>query len=594
MGSDRIHAYMHLSCVNGKGTIFTLSSIRRYTYTQTFIYKYTLVLFDRNLYSFDNQTLQFKTSKMAEAVSSAQVEKGENARMASFVGALAIADLVKTTLGPKGMDKILQSMTMGGDITITNDGATILKSIHIDNAAAKVLVEISKTQDDEVGDGTTSVVVLAGELLREAQRLMDKRVHPMTIIDGFRLAADIGRKALIASAVDSEGDKTKIREAMVNVAQTTLSSKILSSDKKRFSNLAVDAVLRLEGSTDLDLIQIIKKPGGSLVHSYLEDGFLLNKKIGVGQPKRIENAKILVANTPMDTDKVKIYGSRVRVSSMNDVAAIEAAEKKKMKDKCLKIVNHGINVFINRQLIYNYPESIFAENNVMAIEHADFDGIERLAAVLGGEICSTFDHPELVTLGGCELIEEIMVGEDSMIRFKGVKGGAACSIVLRGPSLHVLDEAERSLHDALAVLSQMAVKGRIVYGGGCSESLMAAAIDKEVPKTSGKKQLAMEAFARALRQLPATIADNAGYDSADIVANLRAAHAAGNVRAGIDISDGGIGDMTKLGICESFELKEHVLMAAAEAAEMILRVDDIIKSAPRQRQQQGMPGMGGM
>lgn len=585
---------MHLSCVNGKGTIFTLSSIRRYTYTQTFIYKYTLVLFDRNLYSFDNQTLQFKTSKMAEAVSSAQVEKGENARMASFVGALAIADLVKTTLGPKGMDKILQSMTMGGDITITNDGATILKSIHIDNAAAKVLVEISKTQDDEVGDGTTSVVVLAGELLREAQRLMDKRVHPMTIIDGFRLAADIGRKALIASAVDSEGDKTKIREAMVNVAQTTLSSKILSSDKKRFSNLAVDAVLRLEGSTDLDLIQIIKKPGGSLVHSYLEDGFLLNKKIGVGQPKRIENAKILVANTPMDTDKVKIYGSRVRVSSMNDVAAIEAAEKKKMKDKCLKIVNHGINVFINRQLIYNYPESIFAENNVMAIEHADFDGIERLAAVLGGEICSTFDHPELVTLGGCELIEEIMVGEDSMIRFKGVKGGAACSIVLRGPSLHVLDEAERSLHDALAVLSQMAVKGRIVYGGGCSESLMAAAIDKEVPKTSGKKQLAMEAFARALRQLPATIADNAGYDSADIVANLRAAHAAGNVRAGIDISDGGIGDMTKLGICESFELKEHVLMAAAEAAEMILRVDDIIKSAPRQRQQQGMPGMGGM
>jgi T-complex protein 1 subunit beta len=531
---------------------------------------------------------------MAEAVSSAQVEKGENARMASFVGALAIADLVKTTLGPKGMDKILQSMTMGGDITITNDGATILKAIHIDNAAAKVLVEISKTQDDEVGDGTTSVVVLAGELLREAQRLMDKRVHPMTIIDGFRLAADIGRKALIASAVDSEGDKTKIREAMVNVAQTTLSSKILSSDKKRFSNLAVDAVLRLEGSTDLDLIQIIKKPGGSLVHSYLEDGFLLNKKIGVGQPKRIENAKILVANTPMDTDKVKIYGSRVRVSSMNDVAAIEAAEKKKMKDKCLKIVNHGINVFINRQLIYNYPESIFAENNVMAIEHADFDGIERLAAVLGGEICSTFDHPELVTLGGCELIEEIMVGEDSMIRFKGVKGGAACSIVLRGPSLHVLDEAERSLHDALAVLSQMAVKGRIVYGGGCSESLMAAAIDKEVPKTSGKKQLAMEAFARALRQLPATIADNAGYDSADIVANLRAAHAAGNVRAGIDISDGGIGDMTKLGICESFELKEHVLMAAAEAAEMILRVDDIIKSAPRQRQQQGMPGMGGM
>ena len=533
---------------------------------------------------------------MAEAVlnPNAQVDKGENARMASFVGALAISDLVKSTLGPKGMDKILQSMTMKGEITITNDGATILKSIHIDNAAAKVLVEISKTQDDEVGDGTTSVVVLAGELLREAQKLMDKRVHPMTIIDGWRLATDIARKALISSAVDATENKEKLRKAMIDVAQTTLSSKILSSDKNKFAELAVDAVLRLEGSTDLDLIQIIKKPGGSLHHSYLEEGYLLNKKIGVGQPKRIENAKILLANTPMDTDKIKIYGSRVRVSSMDDVAKIEMAEKEKMKDKCMKIVNHGINVFINRQLIYNYPESIFAKNNVMAIEHADFDGIERLAAVLGGEICSTFDHPELVQLGGCKVIEEVMVGEDKMIRFGGVKGGAACSIVLRGASMHVLDEAERSLHDALAVLSQMAKKGRIVYGGGCSESLMANAIDQEVPNISGKKQLAMEAFSRALRQLPATVADNAGYDAADIVANLRAAHAKGQIRAGIDISDGTVGDMTELGVCESFELKEHVLLAAAEAAEMILRVDDIIKCAPRERQQQGMPGMGGM
>jgi len=492
------------------------------------------------------------------------------------------------------MDKILQSMTMQGQITITNDGATILKSIHIDNAAAKVLVEISKTQDDEVGDGTTSVVVLAGELLREAQKLMDKRVHPMTIIDGWRLATDIARKALISSAVDTINDKAKLRQAMVDVAQTTLSSKILSSDKNKFAELAVDAVLRLGGSTDLELIQVIKKPGGSLQHSYLEEGYLLNKKIGIGQPKRIENAKILIANTPMDTDKVKIYGSRVRVSSMNDVAEIEAAEKQKMKDKCLKIVDHGINVFINRQLIYNYPESIFASHGVMAIEHADFDGIERLAAVLDGEICSTFDHPELVKLGGCAVIEEVMVGEDKMIRFGGVKGGAACSIVLRGASMHVLDEAERSLHDALAVLSQMARKGRIVYGGGCSESLMANAIDKEVPSVAGKKQLAMEAFSRALRQLPATVADNAGYDAADIVANLRTAHAKGDIRAGIDISDGSVGDMTKLGVCESFELKEHVLLAAAEAAEMILRVDDIIKCAPRERQQQGMPGMGGM
>jgi len=209
------------------------------------------------------------------------------------------------------MDKILQSQELG-NITITNDGATILKSIYIDNAAAKVLVDISKTQDDEVGDGTTSVVVLAGELLREAEKLIAQRVHPMTIIDGWRKAADIARKALIESAVDNGGDKVAMKKSLIQVAETTLSSKILSGEKYKFSRLAVDAVLRLEGSTDLELIQLTKKCGGTLADSYLEEGFLLDRKIGVGQPKRIENATILIANTPMDTDKVKLYGSSVK------------------------------------------------------------------------------------------------------------------------------------------------------------------------------------------------------------------------------------------------------------------------------------------
>jgi len=328
-------------------------------------------------------------SEQAVISAEATVNKGENARMASFVGALAIADLVKTTLGPKGMDKILQQQSTG-IVTITNDGATILKNIHIDNAAAKVLVDISKTQDDEVGDGTTSVVVLAGELLRQAETLLAQRVHPMTIIEGWRMATDIARKALIESAVDKQANKEEMRQALIQVAETTLSSKILSADKHKFSRLAVDAVMRLDGSTDLDLIQIIKKPGSTLSASYLEEGFLLDKKIGVGQPKRIENATILIANTPMDTDKVKLCGSRVKVSSMDQVAEIEAAEKKKMADKCKKIIDHGITCFINRQLIYNYPESIFTDAGICSIEHADFDGVERLAAVLGGEICSLF------------------------------------------------------------------------------------------------------------------------------------------------------------------------------------------------------------
>jgi len=514
------------------------------------------------------------------------VDKGENARMASFVGALAIADLVKSTLGPKGMDKILQSMSSNEQVvTVTNDGATILKSIYIDNAAAKVLVEISKTQDDEVGDGTTSVVVLAGELLREAEKMVGHNFHPMTIIDGWRIAAKIAGEALEAAAQDYKEDEAAFREVLMNVARTTLSSKILSCDKDHFANLAVDAVLRLGGDTNLDLIQILKQPGSSLTDSFLDEGFILNKRIGVGQPKRIENAKIMIANTPMDTDKIKIYGTRVQVDSMDQVAAIEAAEKNKMKVKCNKVIDHGINVFINRQLIYNYPEEIFANAGVMAIEHADFDGIERLAAVTGGEICSTFDHPELVQLGEAELIEEIMIGEDRMIQFKGVKAGGACTIVLRGSSRHILDEAERSLHDALAVLSQMTRESRVVLGGGCSETLMANAIDLEVPKISGKKQIAMEGFARALRQLPNTIAENGGFDSAELVSQLRAAHAAGDSEAGLDMINGSIGNMRELRINESYKQKRHMLIAAAEAAEMILRVDDIVKCAPRQRQQ---------
>lgn len=508
-------------------------------------------------------------------------EKGEHARMSAFIGALAITDLVKTTLGPKGMDKILQSQ--GGDVQVTNDGATILNAIAIDNAAAKVLVEISKVQDDEVGDGTTSVCCLAGELLREAEKLLEIKMHPQTVIAGYRLASRVAAEALEASTVDNGRDAELFRLDLMNIARTTLSSKILSQARDHFAAIAVDAVLRLHGSTNLDHIQIIKKAGGSLADSWLEEGFILEKKLGVGQPKRIENARILVANTAMDTDKVKIYGSRVRVDSLLRVAQIEDAEKAKMIAKCEKIVAHGCNVFVNRQLIYNRPEQFFTSKGVMAIEHADFDGVERLALVTGGEIVSTFDEPEASQLGTCDVVEEAMIGEDTVIRFVGCAAGEACTIILRGANTNLLDEAERSLHDALCVLSQTVKETRTVLGGGCAETLMAHAVDELAKRTSGKVALAVESFARALRALPGIIASNAGFDAADLVAQLRAAHAEGNSTAGLDMEKGCIGDARKLGITESFKLKRQMLASAVEGAEMIIRVDDIIKAAPRQR-----------
>eukprot|EP00401_Gymnodinium_catenatum_P005540 CAMPEP_0117561430 /NCGR_PEP_ID=MMETSP0784-20121206/54408_1 /TAXON_ID=39447 /ORGANISM="" /LENGTH=534 /DNA_ID=CAMNT_0005358911 /DNA_START=8 /DNA_END=1612 /DNA_ORIENTATION=+ len=514
-------------------------------------------------------------------------DRGENARLQAFIGAIAIGDLVKSTLGPKGMDKILQPMPGEGarsNATVTNDGATILKSVWIDNPAARILVDISKTQDSECGDGTTSVVVLAAELLRNAQYLVEQKMHPQVIISGYRLGLAAAREKLEGLAQDHGNDAAAFREDLLKIARTTLSSKLLQHEKEHFAVLAVDSVLRLRGKPNLDYIQVLKKPGGSLKDSFLEEGFILEKKIGVGSKKVQEDCKILLANTQMDTDKIKIYGARVKVDSFEAVAEIEKAEREKMKAKVEKIVKHGCNVFINRQLIYNYPDQLFRDNGVMAIEHSDFDGTERLAAVLGADIVSTFDSPEDVKLGACKRIEEIMIGEDKVIKFSGCAQGEACTIVLRGASTHILDEAERSLHDALAVLYQTVQETRVVHGGGSTEMAMSSAVLERMTKVEGKECLAMEQFAKALQQIPIILADNGGYDSAELVGQLRAAHARGEHSIGLDFSKGGTADMAPLGIMESFRSKMSQLCSAAEAAEMIIRVDDIIKNAPRPRE----------
>lgn len=313
-------------------------------------------------------------------------------------------------------------------------------------------------------------------------------------------------------------------------------------------------------------------------------GFILDKKIGVNCPKRIENANILIANTSMDTDKIKIFGARVRVDATGKLAELERAERNKMKEKVDKIKNHGINCFVNRQLIYNWPEQLLGDAGIATIEHADFEGVERLALVTGGEIASTFDHPELVQLGHCDLIEEIIIGEDKLIKFSGVAAGEACTIVLRGATQQLLDEAERSLHDALSVLSQTVREPRTVLGGGCSEVLMSKAVDEVAAKTAGKRAIAAESFSKALRQMPTILADNAGFDSSELVSQLRAAHYEGKTQSGLDMVNGVVADVRELGITESYKLKKQVLLSASEAAEMILRVDNIIRCAPRQRQ----------
>jgi len=435
-----------------------------------------------------------------------------------------------------------------------------------------------------VGDGTTTVAVMAGELLRQAEKLINMKIHPQTIIEGFRLARDAARRKLNEVSFDNSGDQVKFRADLMNIAMTTLSSKLVFHEKEHFAKLAVDAVLRLKGSPNLDYIKIIKKPGGSLKDSFLDEGFILEKSISTGCPKRKENPKVLLANTPMDYDKIKIMGSKVKVDSMDRVAEIEAAEKLKMKTKVDKILAHKPDVFINRQLIYNYPEQLMGEKNVMVIEHADFDGTERLAAVLGADIVSTFDTPDQVKLGSCKLIEEIMIGEDKFVKFSGCAANEASTIVLRGSGLHVLDEAERSMHDAICVLSQAIGNKRAIYGGGNSEMSMANEVDDLAKTIKTKEALAVEAFATALRALPTIIADNGGYDSASLVQNLRSEIYAGKASAGLDMIKGAIGDMKAMGITECLKVKETALLSACEAAEMILRVDHILTCAPRRRE----------
>lgn len=402
---------------------------------------------------------------------------------------------------------------------------------------------------------------------------------------GWREARKVAQKVLEEISVDNFEDKEAFRRDLKNLALTTLSSKLLLHDRERFAELCVDAVLRLQGSGNLDYIKLIKKAGGTLGDSYLANGFILEKTISTGCKKVAVNPKIMVANTPLDHDKIKIMGSKVKVDSMDKVGEIEEAEKRKMKAKIDRILAFKPDVFINRQLIYNYPEQLLQQAGVMVIEHADFDGVERLSAVLGSEILSTFDKLDPKVLGSCDKIEEIMIGEDKVIKFTGCHKNEACTIVLRGSGQHILDEAERSLHDAICVLVAACKNHRTILGGGNSEMRMSLAVDDLAKTLSGKQAIAVEAFARALRALPTTICENGGYDAAELVTNLRSEIVNGKSSMGINMFEGKVGDMKEMGVTECLRVKEQALVSATEAAEMILRVDDIVRCAPRQRTQ---------
>lgn len=481
-----------------------------------------------------------------------------------------VVDFIKTSLGPRGMDKLMVSES--GGVKITNDGATILKNIKKDGIVVNILNEVCSVIDQEIGDGTTTLCCLVGELMIEAEKLINMNVHPQLIVQGFRIAAREAIATINSNSFDNSKNLELFCADLLDMARTTLNSKVVATQKELFARIALKAVLKLKGSTDLNRLNIIKKCGGSLKDSFLDEGFILNKKIEYNQPKKIKNAKILIVNTALDSDRIKINGVKIKVKSISNLARIEIGEQKKLLDKCRKILTHGINVIVNRQLIYNRQERFFSDHGILSIEQADFDGIEKLALCTGAEIASTFDEPSKIKLGLCKIVEEVVIGDEKYIRFGGCANQGSCSIVIRGSNEQIIDEAERSLHDALSILIQSIKNPKYIWGGGYSEMKIGNSIENLSKKFQCKKSLSIASFAIAIQRIPEIIMENAGLESIFLINKFKK-----NLKKGeeccFNAENEDISCAKISGLIENSKLKTQIILAAVEAVEMIIRID---------------------
>lgn len=506
--------------------------------------------------------------------------KGRDAQKRLILAAKIVADMVKSSLGPKGMDKMLVDSL--GDVVITNDGATMLKEMEVEHPAAKIMVELAKAQDAEVGDGTTSVVVLAGALLDKADELIDKDVHPTIIIDGYKKAAEKALETLekIAIKVDP-----KDKEILKKIAETAMGSKLVATDKEHLAELAVNAVLtvkeEVEGriKVDIDDVKVEKKPGGSIKDTQLIRGIVLDKEVvHSGMPKRVENAKIALINAPLEIEKTE-FDARINITSPEQMRLFLEEENKMLKEMVDKIKAVGANVVFCQKGIDDIAQHYLAKAGILAARRIKQSDMEKLAKATGARIVTNLEDLTEVDLGEAELVEERKVEEDKMIFVEGCKNPRAVTILIRGGSERVVDEAERSLHDALSVVRDVLIKPAIVAGGGAPEAEAAKVIREWASSLSGREQLAAEKFAEALEVIPLTLAENAGLDTIDIEVELKSRHANGEVWAGVNVFTGKVDDMKKHDVLEPLLVKEQIIKSATEAAAMILRIDDLIAAS---------------
>jgi archaeal chaperonin len=517
--------------------------------------------------------------------------KGRDAQKNNITAAKLIAEVIRTSLGPRGMDKMLVDTL--GDVTITNDGATILKEIDVQHPAAKMMVEISKATDNEVGDGTSSVVILAGALIEKAEELIGKDVHPTIIVDGYRKSAI---KAI--EILNSMGQKIREndKEDLIKVARTSMQTKLVSRESDQIAELVVSACLQVSeksdslSKVDIDDIKVEKKAGGSLHDTKLIKGIVLDKEVvHGGMPKKIEKAKIALLNSALEIEKTE-FDAKINISSPDQMNLFLEEENKMLKNMVNKITATGANVVICQKGLDDIAQHYLAKAEVLTVRRVKESDMAKLAKATGARVVSNLDDLTAKDLGYADLVEERKIETDKWVFVEGAKHPKAVTILIRGGSQRVVDEAERSVHDALMVTKDVLERPVIVAGGGAPEAYAAAKLREWVSTLSGREQLAAEKFAESLEVIPLTLAENAGMDPIDTITDLRSKQSKGSKWTGIDVRNGKIADISKLEIFEPLVVKEQIIKSATEVASMILRIDDVIASG----KSGGPPGGGGM
>jgi thermosome len=525
--------------------------------------------------------------------------KGKEAQRNNITAAKLIAEIVKTSLGPRGMDKMLVDSL--GDVTITNDGATILKEIDVQHPAAKMMVEVAKSVDNEVGDGTTSSVVFAGALLERAEELINKDVHPSVIVDGYNAAAEQALKLLEKIAVKVDlADK----DMLLKITRTSMDSKLVSDDSPVLAHIVVESTKQIAEKTDsgyrvdLDDIKVEKKAGGSMRDTKLIKGIVLDKEVvHAGMPKKIENAKIALVNSALEIEKTEM-SAEIRISDPQQMQMFLEEENRMLKSMVDKIKSSGANVVLCQKGIDDIAQHYLAKANILAVRRVKESDMTKMSRATGARIVNNLDDLTAKDLGAANLVEERKVETDKWVFIEGCKNPKSVSILIRGGSQRVVDEADRSMHDALMVMKDVLEHPAIVAGGGAPEAYIANELRQWSSSQEGRAQLAVQKFADAMDAIPLNLAENAGMDPIDTMTDLRASQSKGNKWTGVDCRNTKVADMFKQNVLEPLVVKQQIIKSATEVVTMILRIDDVIASGksrgPAGPPGGGMGGMGGM